>query len=337
MLTPRAGPSHAALLPVETEGSRGTATVGGAPRLDSAHMRGISVRSILNNFELRQRVRPGTRARVRSVVERFGEATSRHRPLPDFLILGAQKAGTTALYQSLCRHPGVSAAFTKEVHYFDLQPDRSDRWYRGHFPRRPQRAGSSKRFLTGEATPYYLFHPSVPERVAEKVPDAKLIVLLRDPVRRAISHFYHELSLGYESRSFLRAIKEEPHVLEIEAQRIRQGLPPSYEHQHHTYVSRGVYAEQLERWMGWFSREQVLVVPAEGLHGDGGQTFGRVLSFLELDAVRPAPTRKAHQRAYPQPDDTVLDELRSRFREPNVELREWLGPEAESFPWLHQT
>ena len=174
-------PPHAALPPLATEGSRRTATVGVRHASTSAHKRGMPVRSILNNFELRQRVSPVTRARVRSVVERFGEATSRHRPLPDFLILGAQKAGTTALYQSLCRHPRVSAAFTKEVHYFDLQPDRSDRWYRGHFPRRPQRTGSSKRFLTGEATPYYLFHPSVPERVAEKVPHAKLIVLLRDP------------------------------------------------------------------------------------------------------------------------------------------------------------
>ena len=238
------------------------------------------------------------------------------------------------MYQGLSQHPGVVEAFTKEVHYFDPHPDRTSRWYRGHFPRR---AGRNKSFLTGEATPYYLFHPAVPARVADTLPNAKLIVLLRDPVRRAISHFYHELSLGFESRSLLRAIKEEPRVLGLEAQRIRQGLPPSYAHQHHTYVSRGMYAEQLERWTSWFSRGQMLVVPAEGLLGDGGQTFARVLTFLELDAARQPPVRKVYQRTYPRPDDTVVDELLSRFSEPNIALRKWLGPEAESFPWLHQT
>ncbi|HEX9782521.1 MAG TPA: hypothetical protein VGA56_07280, partial [Opitutaceae bacterium] len=104
--------------------------------------------------------------------------------MPDFIILGAQKAGTTSLYAYLLEHPQVLPARKKEVHYFDLRYERGERWYRSHFPsqRAMQARGRSlgNRVITGEATPYYLFYPRAPERVASVVPNAKFIVLLRD-------------------------------------------------------------------------------------------------------------------------------------------------------------
>jgi lipopolysaccharide transport system ATP-binding protein len=107
-----------------------------------------------------------TRAYVRAVVgdERGLRArllTAGLRRAPDFLIIGAQKGGTTSLYSYLCEHPSVVAAERIEVHYFDLAYDRPWWWYKSHFP---GRIGNG-RTLTGEASPYYLFHPLVPERV----------------------------------------------------------------------------------------------------------------------------------------------------------------------------
>src|SRR3954447_18625468 len=104
--------------------------------------------------------------------------TARWRMVPDFLIIGAQRAGTTSLFHYLQRHPSVMQSSIKEVHYFDGSYNRGRRWYLSHFPLR--RATSGGR-ITGEATPYYLFHPTVPTRVAVDFPDVKLIAILRDP------------------------------------------------------------------------------------------------------------------------------------------------------------
>lgn len=92
---------------------------------------------------------------------------------PDFIIVGAAKAGTSALYRHLCQQPGVLPSARKEVHYFNLNFTRRDAWYRSHFPlRMSQRSGAGT--VTGEATPYYMFHPLVPGRVAARLPDVRL-------------------------------------------------------------------------------------------------------------------------------------------------------------------
>src|SRR5436189_26280 len=124
------------------------------------------------------------------------------RPLPDFLILGAQKAGTTALYAYLRWHPQVTGPSFKEVSFFDRHYARGERWYRAHLPVR-------RRAVVGEASPSYLFHPLAPERVARMLPEARLIALLRNPVDRAFSHYQHEVALGREQLSFEDALAGE--------------------------------------------------------------------------------------------------------------------------------
>src|SRR5436309_16134274 len=108
--------------------------------------------------------------------------------LPDFIVIGAQKSGTGSLYAYLNGHPDVAGARVKEVHYFDLHYHRGVDWYLDQFP---DEAAARPR-CTGEASPYYLFHPHAPRRAFDLVPDARLIALLRDPVDRAISHYHHE-------------------------------------------------------------------------------------------------------------------------------------------------
>jgi hypothetical protein len=290
------------------------------------------MRSSLDSYEFRQRLPGPTRAVIRAGLARYGAATSRRRPMPDFLIIGAQKAGTSALYDYLARHPQVRPAITKEVHYFDLDHDPGERWYRGHFPRQGRSAPSS--FITGEATPYYLFHPLVPEKVASTLPDVKLIVLLRDPVRRAISHFYHEVALGSETRSLDRAIAEEPEIMAAEHDRLASGLPPSPAHRRCSYVSRGRYAEQLSRWLDHVDEEQLLVLPAERLSRDGGETRRRALAFLGLEDPGDIAIARVNRRMYPEPPAAVVGMLRERFVGPNRELLDLLGRErSHEFPW----
>ena len=192
------------------------------------------------------------------------------------------------------------------MHYFYLNYERGEGWYRGHFPNDVRRAVARRRtgveMMCGEASPYYLFHPLVPERARALVPDARLIVLLRDPVARALSHYHHhEVALGMEPLTFEQALEAEPGRLDGE----ERGQFPGYvsvAHQHHSYVARGHYADQLERWLGLFPRDQVLILVSEDFFADTPGVVGQILDFLDLRRRCPAtpafgsPTRAATSR-----------------------------------------
>jgi len=264
---------------------------------------------------------PGpVRSVLRNAVWSFGTATARARPLPDFLILGAQKAGTTALYAYLRRHPGITGPRWKEVSYFDRHYRRGSAWYRGNFP-----AGRGRR-LVGEASPSYLFHPLAPERAAALVPGARLIAILRDPVERAYSHYQHELALGREALSFEEALDREDTRMEGELERILAD-PGYFSHPwwNFTYVARGLYAEQLERWHAAYGRQQLLVLANEELSVDAAATYARVLEFLgaaphELDSYP-----RVFDRDYPALRPETRERLVAHFAGPNRRLYALLG------------
>jgi len=257
---------------------------------------------------------------LRNVVWTYGHATSSARPLPAFLILGAQKAGTTALYAYLRWHPRITGPAWKEVSYFDRHYRRGTRWYRGHFPLR-----AADR-LVGEASPGYLFHPLAPERVRATVPDAKLIAVLRDPVDRALSHYQHEVALGREPLSFEEAVDAEPERTRGEEERlVREPGYFSHAWWDYTYLARGRYAEQLERWFAVFPREQLLVLPSEELAGEPDETYAKILEFLGA----PPHRLDSYPRVYEQQYEGMRPETRRRlgeyFDEPNRRLYELLG------------
>ena len=188
--------------------------------------------------------------------------TARGRRLPDFLIIGAQRSGTTSLYRHLVEHPGIEGAYpSKGAHYFDKRPGKSVGWYRAHFPRRAPHGP-----ITGEASPYYLFHPHAPARAARVVPDAKLIVMLRDPVERAYSHYQQEYARGFDdAASFEQALEPEPKRLRGERERML--ADPSYDspaYQHYSYTVRGDYLDQILAWREHYPEQQLLILPAEG-------------------------------------------------------------------------
>ena len=257
---------------------------------------------------------------LRNAVWTYGRATSFARPLPGFLILGAQKAGTTALYAYLRWHPGITGPAWKEVSYFDRHYRRGVRWYRGHFPLRPGER------LVGEARPGYLFHPLGPERVRATVPDAKLIALLRDPVDRALSHYHHEVALGREPLTFEEAIEAEPERTRGEEERLARE-PGCFSHAwwDYTYLARGRYAEQLERWLAVFPREQLLVVASDELAVEAGETYARVLEFLGAPPHALGSYPRVYEQSYAEMRPDTRRRLAEHFAEPNRRLYELLG------------
>jgi sulfotransferase family protein len=221
---------------------------------------------------------PGKRL-AQAISVTAGRLTAPVRMLPGFLIVGAQRCGTTSMYRALSAHPDVrKAVLHKGVHYFDMNYDHGLTWYRAHFPVRTGAAA-----LTFESSPYYLFHPLAGERIATDLPGVKLIVLVRDPVERAYSAYTHERARGFETESFEQAIELEPDRLRGEADRIiAEPGYLSHSHQHHGYLTRGQYAEQLDRLAALFGRDRIQVIDSGDFFTKPEPVYDRVLDFLHL-------------------------------------------------------
>jgi len=242
------------------------------------------------------------------------------RSLPDAVIIGAQKCGTSSLHNYLTQHSGVIPPLRKEVHYFDVNFKRGDAWYRAHFGRK------SKPGLNFDASPYYLFHPLAAERMHTLLPHAKLIVLLRDPVRRAYSQYWHEREKGREPLAFEDALKAEPERVEEAHRRLANGeITASREHQIHSYVARGRYAEQLERWLALYPREQLLVLRFEDLVKDPLAVLNRTLAYVRLPAMTRASLEPRNSRNYPPMSTETERTLRETFAHENRRLEALLG------------
>jgi len=240
--------------------------------------------------------------------------------LPDAVILGAQKSGTSSLHYYLVQHPQVIAPLRKEVHYFDVGYQHGEAWYRAHFGRRGQPG------LNIDSSPYYLFHPAVPGRLHALLPDARLIVLLRDPVRRAYSHYWHERDKGRETLDFEAAIAAEPSRLDDAEAALADGrIECSAAHQHFSYLARGRYAEQLERWFARFPREQFLVLRFEDLARDPLATLNRTLGFLGLPPAQSVRSDARNTRRYVPMNEDTAGRLREYFAPHNRRLEALLG------------
>lgn len=237
------------------------------------------------------------------------------------------ESGTTSLYAWLARHPDVFPAVRKELHFFDVRWARGVGRYWVDFPMRPQlalaRAARRRAVVTGEATPSYLFHPEVPERMHLHLPDAKIVVLLRDPVARAVSHYWDSVRSGLESLSLADALEAEPTRMAAELARIDRGEDPSPMWRIGSYVTRGLYAEQLRRWLTWYPRDQLLLLRFDERQSDPAAVCARTLDFIGVDPAhmprvdwQPENVSAAHPDAPPE----TVDWLRSRFVAPNETL-----------------
>lgn len=239
------------------------------------------------------------------------------RVLPDALVIGAQRAGTSSLYKYLEAHPQLHASVRKETEYFTFWHERGERWYRAHFPTEMRMAAARRRgpARSFEATPYYLFHPHAPARAAHLVPGARLIAMLRDPVDRAWSHWQHEVRGGRERLSFDEAIAAEAARIGPEEERLL--ADPTYRsnpHHRFSYLARGRYAVQLERWLAHFPREQLLVVRSEDLYTDPAVTFRRIVEHIGVEPWEPTDFRNhSYDGLRPESGPPMAPETRARL------------------------
>lgn len=263
--------------------------------------------------------------------------------LPDFLIIGAMKSGTSTLRANLDAHPDVFCA--REQHFFNLHYGKGTDWYRAKF------AGAGDVRLIGEKCPEYLHNPVAVDRMASLLPDARLIVLLRDPVERAYSHYWQERRIGKETLEFADAVAAEP-------RRIAEGAT------RFSYIDRGRYLAQLERICQRYPRDALLVLVFEELREAPSKVFGAACRFLGIDdtflppavdevrnpyrTYRPQWLFRAlakndrwrklppgvavriqkmmtRQIGYPAMDAGLRRQLEERFRDENRALAAWLG------------
>jgi hypothetical protein len=277
----------------------------------------------------------GTPTRRRLTRARFSarEPSASWRVLPDFLVVGAMRSGTSSLFKYLAQHPEVSPSLRKEVEYFTRNFHEGETWYRQHFTlaaRRHLAHARGRPLLSFEATPYYLFEPRCPERAHLLLPEARIIALLRDPVDRAFSDFQHMCRHGFEHLSFSEALEAEHHRVGPELRRMAED--PAYfsrDHHHFSYFERGRYAPQLRRWLTYYRRDQVLLLESQDLYRRPAEVLHQVQDFLGLRRWVPKEFRNYSYVGEPpargRVDDGLRRELRARYAPDDADLAQLWG------------
>ena len=290
-----------------------------------------SDQGVLDPLTMRARTVP----HMGAIEKLYRGITSSLRALPDFLIIGTQRGGTTALYHYLKSHPSIVPAAISDTHFFDKKYSKGLRWYQAHFPTMWEKAFAQQvrksPLVTGEASSSYLFYPHAPHRVAEVLPHTKLIVLLRNPVDRAYSQYYHAAELGHETLSFEEAIRDEEERTAQEREKIlKDEQYESHTYTHRSYLTRGIYVDQLQAWMCVFPGEQLLILKSEEFYADPIAVFKQVLAFLNLPETKPQLNKKdykqySHNTYFSKMDQAMRTRLIEYFKPHNARLYEYLG------------
>lgn len=276
------------------------------------------------------RVKANLSGPISSFSESYRMLTSEARVLPDYLIIGVQKGGTTSLYKYLRMHPKVKSCAVKEVHFFNRHYERGLSWYQSHFPYK------NGDFIVGEATPDYIYHPYAAMRVSETLPSAKFIVLLRNPIDRAFSHYQHNSRFPtYRKKvdSFEKAIALEKKLSfcinfaslkdyrELFSDDCVMRLYTRY-----SYLRRGIYIDQIKPWFDLFEKEQILVLKAEDLYLEPKKTYQKCLEFLNLESWEIDNFLRFNANyEYSDMHPVMRYELQEFFRPYNKQLSEFLG------------
>lgn len=258
---------------------------------------------------------------LRVVTRGFGLVSSSLRTLPDFLIIGTKRGGTTSLWFALVGHPDVAPLFPpaqelKSAHYFDIHYERGINWYRSFFATtrwvRAHEKRTGRRAVTGEASPYYMFHPLAASRISKDLPKIKLIVSLRDPVERLWSHYHERLAGQTEMLGINEALDAEDRRLAGEADKIIAGQPRYYSFHHDlsSYLARGRYLEHLSSYLVRFAPHQLLILRAEDYYSDQVGELSKLSTFLGI-----APFGQSRQPAHYNrlPRSSMPEVLRSRL------------------------
>lgn len=254
--------------------------------------------------------------------------------LPDFYIVGSMKSGTTALFMHLETNPDVAPASRKEIQYYTTNRDMGPNFYRSYFPKPENlepRDNAHGRQVTGEATPDYIFHPAAPELCKKITPDAKFVLLMRNPVDRAFSHWKQGRRFAFETEAFADAIALEEARLAGEDAKLRaEPTYYSYRHQLYSYLARGRYGEQIENWFKHFDRDQFLFINAGDMFVNGAEISKKVSDFIGI-SYHPEPDVGAKFKGMEGDiDPKIREELSAYFKPYNQALYDLTG---EDYRW----
>ena len=282
----------------------------------------------------------------RSAIRGYGKLTAGQRPDPEFLIIGAKRGGSTSFYFDLLRHSHVCPLFpapehlpkaeaTKGIHYFDTHYAKGERWYRSYLPSRSARRRLEHRVgapvITGEASPYYLFHPGAAARAAALLPDARIIAVLRDPVMRTYSHWKERRRNGLEELSFADALAaEDDRIGDVDERLAAVPGFRSYAHENLSYARQSEYDTALARWYDHYPADRVLVLASEEYYADPQAELDRASGFLGLAPERTASGDVRNAAAGDDLEPELRARLAERFAPHNAALERLTG---RSFPW----
>jgi len=277
--------------------------------------------------------------------------TRKERLVPSFIIIGAARAGTTSLYAYLNSHPNVLPAARKETVFFNYAYHSNLDWYRMYFPtiseqEKAKKQRGQKIITTGEATPSYLIDPHVPKRISEMLPGIKLIVLLRNPIERALSHYHHNVFFGIEKLPFDQAIKKEPERInksfeELKNKKIidnenftsyflRLMTFKTKNYFKFSYLKSGQYHDHLKNWLETFKENQIMIIKSEDFFDDTRNIFKQVQNFLDLPYFDLEQYLPHWEIKHPSMNENLRKSLREYFEPYNLKLYNYLN---RDFKW----
>ena len=206
--------------------------------------------------------------------------------LPDFLLIGASRSGSTSLYQGLVEHPNIHTAKTKEIQFFGTKYPRGINWYRYHFPSKFKKFSlkiKKEKFITGEGTTPSLDYPHVPKLVKKIIPNVKLILILRNPIDRAYSNYNAAVKNKKMTLSFEDAIKtEEARIKGIMEKMKEDANYISTKYSFNAMLNRGKYYFAIKRWMDVFPKNQFFIIKSEDFFENTKKVFGELHEFLDV-------------------------------------------------------
>ena len=265
--------------------------------------------------------------------ERFiRNLTKNKRLFPDFLIIGYHKAGTTSLYDYLVQFENIGSAQKKEVQFFALSYWRGLQWYRTFFPtnltKKKIEMKTNEKFITGEASPYYIFHPLSLERIHKTLPDIKLILLLRNPIDRAYSHYMHQRRLKKENvNTFEKVIEKDEERFEVMYKMFKEDKIREYNQEKYgiPYISIGKYVRDVKKLLELFPADQILILKSDEFEQSPLNVIKDVLEFLGITSKEKIDLRKKNIGKYNEMNINTRKKLIDYYKPYNQELQKILN------------
>ena len=253
------------------------------------------------------------------------------RVLPDFIIIGSMKCGTTSLYYDICEHPCASPAAYDEIGFFDSNFHLGLNWYRSMFPTKRRIEDIRRKegvAITGEDTPFYFWNPVAAKRIQKLLPNIKLITILRNPIDRAYSEYQDVVSSESNSPSFETFIENEINTR-------KKGIIITEENfeifnQNDSYLLKGIYVDQLKIWTGLFPKEQIFTLSTESLNSDPTASMESVFQYLNLPDYKIKNPQRQKQKKYAPMDSQTRKLLIEFFKPHNERLFKFIG---KKFDW----